>query len=100
MIVPNFILSLGQIVATPGALDAFERTGEQPTTYLRRHQRADWGDLCPEDKQANDAAVAHEGDAERQARVLSSYKLKDKTKLWIISEWDRSVTTVLLPEEY
>ena len=100
MIVPAFILNLGQIVATPGAIAAFERTGESPATFLRRHEQADWGDLCDHDRQANEAAVSHEGDTERQARVLSSYRLKDETKVWVITEHNRSVTTVLLPEEY
>ena len=100
MIIPTFMLTLGRIVATPGALKALERTGEHPSTFLRRHEHGDWGHLCNEDKHANDDAVKHEGDHERQARVLSCYRLKDRTKLWIITEWDRSVTTVLLPSEY
>ena len=91
---------LGQVVATPGALDAFQRTGQSPTIFLQRHAAGDWGDLCDEDKRANDAAIAHEGDPERHARVLSAYRLKDQTKIWIISEHDRSATTILLPSEY
>ena len=92
--------ALGQIVATRGALDAMGKTGDNPATFLQRHLSGDWGDLCDEDKQLNDAAVANEGDSERQDRVLSAYHLTDQTKIWIITEWDRSVTTILLPEEY
>ena len=91
---------LGQVVATPGALEAFVKASDDPTVYLRRHQTGDWGDLDAEDKQANDHAVAHENDTERQGRVLSAYRLKDGTKIWIITERDRSATTILLPEEY
>jgi hypothetical protein len=91
---------LGQIVSTPGALEAFQQAGEIPSAFLRRHAACDWGELCPEDRRANDAAVRHEGDPERQARVLSAYRLKDQTKIWIITEWDRSATTILLPSEY
>lgn len=91
---------LGQVVATPGALEAFAATGEQPSTFLNRHQQGDWGDLDDEDKKLNDEAVAHEGEPDKQARVLSSYRLKNNVKIWVISEWDRSVTTVLLPSEY
>ena len=100
MILPTFMLPLGRIVATPGAIEAFQKTGEQPSSFLRRHQAKDWGELCEEDKKSNDDAVKHEGDPERQARVLSCYRLKDKVNVWIITEWDRSVTTMLLPEEY
>jgi hypothetical protein len=56
--------------------------------------------LCPEDAQANEDAIAVEGDKAKQSRVLSSYKLQNDQKIWIITEWDRTVTTVLLPEEY
>ena len=62
---------------------------------LRRHQRGDWGNLCEEDKRANDFAV------ENGERILSSYIIgENKVKIWIITEWDRSYTTILLPEEY
>jgi hypothetical protein len=85
----------GQLVSTPGALDAFEP--EQIATSLARHVCCDWGDLCEEDKQANDRALL-EG-----SRLLSSYKFPGKDgpkELWIITEADRSVTTCLLPSEY
>ena len=91
---------LGQIVATPGALEAFQRTGETPATFLRRHVTGDWGDLDDHDKRMNSEAIRFEGDPEKQGRVLSAYRLQDNTRIWIISEHDRSVTTILLPEEY
>jgi len=82
---------LGAVVATPGVLDALP-PGLLPL-LLRRHARGDWGEVDPSDARANDAAIR---DGER---VLSSYAVGD-TKVWIITEWDRSVTTALLPEEY
>ncbi len=85
---------LGKIVITPGASAAFEATGEHPRHFLVRHSAGDWGELSSEDKTTNDHAF-RDGD-----RLLSAYSLKDGTKIWIITEWDRSVTTILLPDEY
>ena len=82
----------GQIVATRGALSVLSR--EDIMKALRRHLSGDWGDLSTEDKQENDFAVNNE------FRILSSYSSKKGVKFWIITEADRSVTTVLLPEEY
>lgn len=87
-------LQLGQIVATPGALAALEDSGEQPGDFLARHASGDWGDLCEEDRQENEYALVH------GFRVLSCYRLCNGAKLWAITEADRSVTTLLLPEEY
>ena len=81
----------GMIVSTPGALRTF--SSAELLQALGRHTAGDWGDLCEEDKQANDAALEHGG------RLFSSYELPGG-KLWIITEADRSVTTFLLPEEY
>ena len=86
--------SLGQVIATPGALAAFAKTGEGPLPFLVRHQAGDWGDLDPEDQKENNLAVFL-GD-----RILSAYKLSDQTKIWIITEADRSSTCIFLPEEY
>lgn len=86
--------SLGQVVATPGALAAFEQSGEQPLDYVRRHQSGDWGDLCDEDRQENEFSLLH------GFRLLSAYKLRNGAKIWVISEADRSSTTILLPSEY
>ena len=95
---PRF--QLGQIVATPGALSAIADAGQQPAEFLTRHVMGDWGELDDEDRQSNDAAVAHEGDVDQQDRVLSSYRTNKGVKIWIITEATREATTLLLPEEY
>lgn len=84
----------GHIVATPGALDALHASGPALACLLARHLSADWGDLDAHDQQANDAAL-RDG-----SRLLSAYTLDDGTRVWVITEWDRSSTTVLLPSEY
>lgn len=89
---PRF--SLGQIVATPGALRALEISGEEPFHFLYRHASGDWGELDEEDTRENELSL-REG-----LRLLSAYRLNSGDKLWIITEADRSVTTLLLPEEY
>ena len=88
------LFALGQVVATPGALDLLDRTGSNATELLQRHQAGDWGSVPPEDAALNDYSLTHEG------RLLSSYPLNGSERLWIITEWDRSVTTLLLPSEY
>jgi hypothetical protein len=85
---------LGQLVATPGALDALTRTGERPLTFIARHLSGDWGDIDAEDAQENEFAL------DKYLRLFSVYHLKDGTKIWVITEADRSVTTILLPSEY
>ena len=87
------LFKLGQTVATPGALEAMEQAGISPMDLLRRHLRGDWGDLDKEDKQSNDQALSL-GD-----RIFSAYKF-DTIKFWVITECDRTATTILLPEEY
>lgn len=84
----------GQTVMTAGALDALARAEQHPGDFLSRHLRGDWGELCEEDKQSNQDALAED------LRLLSAYRTTAGTKLWIITEADRSVTTLLLPEEY
>lgn len=81
----------GTIVATVGALHI--ASNEQIADLLSRHLSGDWGDLDPPDARANEHALKHD------LRILSSYNVGDN-KLWIITEWDRSQTTVLTPEEY
>ena len=85
---------LGQVVATPGAIEAMKEHGTSATELLNRHLSGDWGDVPDEDKQANEDAVLH-GD-----RILSSYALDGDVKVWVITERDRSSTCILLPEEY
>lgn len=90
----------GQIVATPGALEALERNDSKPAEFLARHFTGDWGEVCEEDKQANEDALVD------GSRLLSSYSLPDRTRIWIITdavidaEDVRNSTTLLLPEEY
>lgn len=87
--------SLGQVVATPGALDALRDAKDDARFYLARHLRGDWGCVCDSDKRANDQALKD------GTRLLSAYKLRDDaTRIWIITEADRSATTILLPDEY
>jgi hypothetical protein len=85
---------LGQIVATPGALELLERYGKTPDEYLDRHHSGDWGDLEAFDWRANDRAV------EAGTRVSSAYAVSPLNTLWIITEADRSSTCLLLPEDY
>jgi len=85
---------LGQIVATPGALAAIKKAGQQPGEFLTRHINRDWGDLDEEDRKENEYSLEH------GFRLLGAYKTNAGDRLWIITEADRSVTTLLLPEEY
>jgi hypothetical protein len=94
LILQNPLFRLGEVVATPGANDALETHNIQPLTLLQRHVTGDWGDVCEEDAQSNTDAVTY-GD-----RILSSYTIAPKVRIWVITEWDRSVTTLLLPSEY
>jgi hypothetical protein len=95
---PRF--NLGNTVMTPGAAAALDEAGQLPAEFLSRHVRGEWGDVDAEDGRANDVACAHEGVEARQERILSSYRTRKNVKIWIITEWDRSVTTLLLPQEY
>ncbi len=85
-------LTLGRLVATPGALESIHR--DDMTSALSRHSRCDWGECSPDDKSENDHAL-REG-----FRILSVYRDRNGVKFWIITEADRSATTVLLPDEY
>jgi len=89
---PRF--KLGQVVATTGALGALEEAGENPLGLLLRHATGDWRELPEEDRAENERSV------EQGFRIVSAYTLDSGTKVWVITEWDRSVTTLLLPEEY
>ena len=72
--------SLGQVLATPGALDALQESGQTPAFFLARHQKGDWGEVCEEDKQANDKALVD------GSRLLSAYRTLKNVRLWIITE--------------
>jgi hypothetical protein len=88
------LFPLGQCVATPGALDAIAAAGQTPSTFLDRHARGDWGEVDGEDQQANQDALVH------GERLLSAYRTSAGVRIWVITEADRSATTILLPEEY
>jgi hypothetical protein len=86
--------SLGKVVATPGAIEAMHASGQSPDFFLDRHVLGDWGIVGQEDWQLNDQALK---DGER---VLSAYQTLRGKKIWVITEADRSATTLLLPDEY
>lgn len=87
------LFTLGIVGATPGALDLLNRTGTNAAIFLERHQHGDFGTVGTEDAQANSDAI-QDGN-----RILSSYTTCGQ-RLWVITEADRSSTTLLLPEEY
>ena len=91
---PRRLFELGQVVATPGAMAALDSTGNRPTWLLAMHQMGLWGDVVDHDQKVNDEAV------ENGTRIMSVYPLNETKKVWIITEADRSVTTILLPDEY
>ena len=87
---------MGRLCATRGVATLMEESAEFSAFVhqsLDRYIRCDWGDTCEEDWEQNDSAVR---DGER---ILAMYE-NSKWRIWIITEWDRSVTTVLFPEEY
>jgi len=88
------LLALGQVLATPAALELLRSLRLAPLQFVLRHMAGDWGDICEEDRQANAEALVH------GARVMSVYGLEPTQRLWIITEANRSSTTLLLPEEY
>lgn len=89
---PSEKFPLGQVVSTPGALEFV--SGDDMKIALSRHHAGDWGDLDEHDRQENERALLI------GSRLFSAYKTKSGVKFWIITEHDRSVTTVLLPSEY
>ena len=89
---PRF--SPGRLLSTPGTLDAMMDAQQSPMDFVNRHIHGDWGDICDDDRQVNEESLEH------GLRLLSSYRTKTCVKLWVITEADRSVTTILLPDEY
>jgi hypothetical protein len=88
------LFSLGMVVGTPGAVDALEAAGQGPQEFLDRHVRGDWGDVPEADKEENNFSLQH------GFRILSSYTTKAGERIWVLTEADRSATTILLPDEY
>lgn len=90
------MLKLGKVYATVGAVEAFSETldSDDPVVYLARHANGDWGEIDEWDSQENQFALEH------GLRILSAYRLQSGEKIWIITEADRSSTTILLPSEY
>ena len=91
--------SLGQVVATPGALETLSEAGQTPEFFLEMHVAGNWGNVDVEDRQANDQALVNGG------RILSAYRTLKNKKLWVITEavdneGKREATTILLPSEY
>jgi len=89
---PARLIPLGKLFITSNACEVLSHN--DILRALRRHAHGDWGDLDAEDRRSNDLASMN-GD-----RLLSAYRSKEDRKFWIITEWDRSATTVLLPEDY
>jgi hypothetical protein len=91
--------NLGQVLATPDALDALQESGQSPDFFLARHAKGDWGEVCSEDKELNDQSLVD------GSRLLSAYRTLKNKRIWIITEakndqGHRAVTTILLPENY
>jgi hypothetical protein len=94
---PKF--QLGQLLATPGALKAMEESGQSPGFFLDQHMQGNWGEVCQEDKRANDQALVD------GSRLLSAYRTLKNCRIWAITEavddeGRRAATTLLLPSEY
>jgi hypothetical protein len=96
----NTRFPLGRLLATPGALETLEKSGQTPMEFIARHARGDWGEeLCAEDRLLNDQSLVD------GSRLLSAYKTRNGEKLWIITEAQdddgrRAATTILRPDEY
>ena len=94
MVIPvtGQLFPFGQVAITAAAMQAI--SPEDAADGLSRHASGDWGTVCGDDWKSNDLALSEFG------RILSTYKAKDQTVFWIITEWNRSVTTILLPSDY
>ena len=86
--------ALGRVVATPGALRVLEKAEQLPAEFLDRHVNGDWGEVPEEDRQENEFSVEH------GFRILSAYTTRAGDRIWILTEADRSATTILLPHKY
>lgn len=88
------LFALGQVFMTPGAMASLARNKVSEVLLLARHVHGDWSEMHEDDQETNLQAIEEGG------RVLSAFAMRDQTKIWVITEADRSVTTLLLPEEY
>lgn len=86
--------NFGNVVVTTTLFEYCRDRGFPLFPYMVRHAQGDWGDVCKEDWESNDEAL------KSGQRLLSEYKLPDGKRIWIITEWDRSATTLLFPEDY
>jgi hypothetical protein len=85
---------LGRLFMTPGAIEALEDAGQSPDEFISRHARLEQGELCDADQKENLFSV------NKHLRIFSSFRTAQGMKLWVITEADRSATTILLPSEY
>ena len=85
---------LGKLVATPRALEAMKAASQDPVEFVSKHCTGNWGEVSREDAEANERAV------DTEERILSVYRTCFGVQLYVITEADRSATTILLPEEY
>jgi hypothetical protein len=90
----NKRFDIGRMVATPGALEALQEAGQNAMEFITKHQQGNWGDMKEEDKRENEFSV------DKELRTFSAYRTSNGIKVWVITEADRSVTTILLPSEY
>ena len=90
----NPFFDLGQLVATPGALSAHKKTEQNPMEFRSRHITGDWGEVPEEDKKENLFSL------DQGFRLLSAYRTTAGDRIWVITKADRSLTTILLQEEY
>ena len=88
------LFTLGHLVATRASLEALAGVNEDPLRFLARHAIGDWGEIDDEDRRENERSLAN------GCRLLSAYTLRDGTRIWVLTEADRSSTTILLPGEY
>ena len=93
-VMPKALFELGQVVITQGALLSVENDEHHPVQFLARHVSGDWGNLHEEDIETNRRSLARNG------RIFSAYDLDSGGRIYVITEWDRSVTTLLTPEDY
>jgi hypothetical protein len=91
---PKRLFSLGQTYLTPGAIEALQDAGQTASEFLERHQGGDWGEVDEFDWSENDSSV------NGRFRILSAYRTTKDVKIWVITEADRSSTTLLVPSEY